>query len=79
MLKKSPDSESGNAMFYRASLEKDGHLPTAHHRRDICAYPGGWGKVVGMYEKYGEWWEKRLVCLDKLLLTVGIIRLREIN
>ena len=32
-----------------------------------------------MYEKYGDGWEKRLVCLDKLLLTVGIIRLREIN
>lgn len=36
-------------------------------------------KLAEMYDKYGKWREKRLVCSDKLLWTVGIIRLREIN
>ena len=38
----------------------NGHLPTAHHRRDMYAYCGDVVKVVGMYEKYGERWKKRL-------------------
>ena len=36
-------------------------------------------KVAGMYEKYGKGWKKRLFFWDKLLLSVSIIRLREIK
>ena len=39
----------------------NGHLPTAHQRRDMCAYSGGWGKMVGGYVGDGKVGEKRLV------------------
>ena len=32
----------------------NGHLPTAHQRRDMYAYSGGGGESGGVLEKYGR-------------------------
>ena len=49
----------------------NGHLPTAHQRRDMRAYSGGWGKVV---ERDVEIWRavgKAIWFWNKILYVRG--------
>ena len=52
-------------------------MPTTHQRWDI--HLGAGREVVESDAEHRVVREKRLGCLDKLLLSVGIIKLREIN